>query len=106
MGKLRDVVVYFSAFACAAALAAPAWAANSVTERIAGANRISTAVNVGLHCFPSTAKHVYLARQDVFADALAAGALTDGPTLLVPRSGTAPVEVRQAVARMNPESVV
>ena len=106
MRKLRDVVVYFSAFACAAALAAPAWAANSVTERIAGANRISTAVNVGLHCFPSTAKHVYLARQDVFADALAAGALTDGPTLLVPRSGTAPVEVRQAVARMNPESVV
>lgn len=106
MRKIRDVVVYFSAFACAAALAAPAWAANSVTERIAGANRISTAVNVGLHCFPSTAKHVYLARQDVFADALAAGTLTDGPTLLVPRSGTAPAEVRQAVARMNPESVV
>ncbi len=62
----------------------PDEAAAATAERIAGASRVDTAVAISRAAFPDGAPTAYLARADVFADALAAGALTDGPILLVP----------------------
>nr|WP_229770061.1 cell wall-binding repeat-containing protein [Mobiluncus porci] len=47
-----------------------------------------------------------MARQDVFADALASGTLQDGPTLLVPKSGTVPAEVLAAIKQLAPQKVM
>ena len=49
---------------------------------------------------------MYLARKDVFADAVAAGSLTDGPVLLVPTCGAVPAIVVDEVARLSPSRVV
>ncbi len=73
-------------------------------KRIAGATRIETSVAISKTLFsPDEAPTVYLARQDVFADAVAAGSLTDGPVILVPTCGAVPsavkTEVRSARAR-------
>lgn len=46
--------------------------------RIYGANRIDTSIAIAKEAFPGQAQSVYLARMDVFADALAGGALTKG----------------------------
>ncbi len=79
------------------------------TDRIAGADRVETAVAISQHAFPhpfTTGGSVYVARMDVFADAVAAGTLTDGPILLVPSCGTAPSMVVQEVKRLSPARVV
>lgn len=78
-------------------------------ERIFGANRIETAIAISKHAFPqpfTTGGSVYVARKDVFADAVAAGTLTDGPILLAPSCGTAPSSVIAEVARLGPARVV
>ena len=74
--------------------------------RLAGSSRFDTAVEIARAGFPSTASKVYLARADGFADALAAGALTGGPILLVPSDGTVPAGVASEVKRLSPDSVV
>jgi Tol biopolymer transport system component/putative cell wall-binding protein len=79
------------------------------TSRLAGRDRIETAVLVSRRAFPrafTSGGSVYLARSDVFADAVAAGTLTDGPILLVPTCGTAPRSVVQETARLDPARVV
>lgn len=75
-------------------------------ERLAGGSRVETAVAVARAAFPSGARAVYLVRADVPADALAAGALTDGPVLLVPSCGALPPVVRDEIARVAPDQVV
>lgn len=75
-------------------------------ERLAGSSRIETAVAISQHQFPSTATTAYLARADEFADAVAAGVLTDGPILLVPSCGELPEAVRAEIARLDPQRVV
>ena len=82
----------------------PARAAEA--SRLAGATRVDTAVAISQAAFPLSADTVYLARADVFADALAAGALTDGPILLVPSCGEVPTEVAAEIARLEPLEVV
>lgn len=75
-------------------LAVPASAVRS--SRLSGQDRVQTSTNVAT----ATTQHryrVYLARADDSADALAAGALTDGPVLLVPRCGQVPDDVRAVV---------
>lgn len=75
--------------------------------RISGANRIETAVAISRHAFATrTAKTVYLARMDHFADALAGGGLTDGPVLLVPTTGPVPEVVLAEIRRVAPGHVV
>lgn len=81
-------------------------AAEADLVRLAGATRIDTSVEISEHRFPDGAERVFLARQDVFADALAAGTLTGGPTLLVPSCGTVPETVLDEVRRLEPEDVV
>ncbi|SOC58086.1 cell wall-binding repeat-containing protein [Ornithinimicrobium cerasi] len=88
----------------AAAQAAAAW------TRLAGESRYETAVRISQHRFatPSVdrAATVYLARGDVSADALAGGALTDGPVLLVRACGAVPGAVSTEIARLAPDRVV
>jgi putative cell wall-binding protein/Tol biopolymer transport system component len=92
------------------AAAAPAMAtATPTVSRLAGADRIGTAVKISQHAFPSaftTGGSVYLARMDVFADAVAAGTLTDGPVLLVPSCASVPQVVKDELTRLTPARVV
>lgn len=74
--------------------------------RLAGRDRMVTSTRISQERFPQGADVVYLARQDLFADAVAGGVLTDGPILLVPSCGTAPQEVRDEVDRVGPEVVI
>jgi zinc D-Ala-D-Ala carboxypeptidase len=87
-------------------LSPSAGAAERSTGRVAGADRIETAVRISQRAFPSGAEVAYLARSDVFADALAAGTLSDGPVLLVPRCGAVPDAVGTELARLSPAAVL
>nr|WP_269813260.1 cell wall-binding repeat-containing protein [Ornithinimicrobium sediminis] len=77
-------------------------------SRISGPDRYATSVAISQHQFsdPAAADSVYLARGDLFADALVAGSLTDGPVLLVPRCSGVPASVSAEIARLAPEEVV
>jgi putative cell wall-binding protein len=81
-------------------------AGGAPTGRLAGETRYDTAVAISAAAFPRGAAVVYLARGDAFPDALAAGALTDGPILLVPTCGALPAPVLAEVARLTPGTVV
>lgn len=84
---------------------APAPGALRATGRIAGADRITTAVAVSRRAFPDGAAVVYLARQDLNPDALVAGALSDGPVLLVPSCGALPAAVADEIRRLGAREV-
>jgi hypothetical protein len=75
------------------------------TARLSGARRIDTAVAISEYAYPNGAAEVFLARADVFADALTAGTITSGPVLLVHRCGPIPESVRAEVARLDPDVV-
>jgi hypothetical protein len=74
--------------------------------RLGGAGRIDTAVAVSRAAYPGAASTVYLAHAGGFPDALAAGALTDGPVLLVPDRLPVPDVVLEEIRRLTPSSVV
>jgi hypothetical protein len=99
-----------TAFAVTSAGATPAVATTAPTvSRLAGTDRIGTAVAISQHVFPTpfgSGGSVYLARMDVFADAMAAGTLTDGPVLLVPSCAGVPQVVKDEVTRLSPARVV
>ncbi len=76
-----------------------------VTDRLSGATRIETAVAISQYQFPNGAPTAYLARSDVFADAVAGGVLTDGPILLVPTCGAVPQIVLTEIARLGVDDV-
>ena len=76
-----------------------------IRDRIAGPERIATAVAVSQSAFPDGAAAAYLARADLFADALAAASLRDGPVLLVPSCGDLPPDVATELRRLDPERV-
>lgn len=73
--------------------------------RLAGPDRITTAVAISQRAFPEGASVVYLARQDLNPDALVAGALTDGPVLLVPACGALPPAVADEIRRLGAHQV-
>lgn len=99
-----------SASSEAPAQSGPAPAAGPVlsvpTSRVGGSSRYATAALIARRAFPSRAATVYLARSDDHADAIAAGALTDGPVLLVPRCGAVPKVVLDEIRRLDPVEVV
>jgi hypothetical protein len=76
-----------------------------LSSRFAGPTRIDTAVEISRAEFPRGADEVYLVRQDDFPDALAAGAMTRGPILLVPRCGPLPQVVALEIDRIDPVRV-
>lgn len=75
------------------------------TSRLAGPDRITTAVAVSQAQFPGGADTVYLARADDFADALSGGTLTAGPILLVPSCGELPAAVADEIVRVGATTV-
>lgn len=75
------------------------------TGRLGGPGRIDTAVEISQHVAPNGADDVYLARADVFADAVAGGSLSGGPILLVPRTGPVPQTVLDEIDRVDPDTV-
>ena len=108
-GSRRRMVSILGVGALVATLLAvlpPAAEAQGRGLRLAGDDRILTAIEVSEHGFPNGAASVYLARADNFPDALAAGALTDGPILLVPRTGRVPSRVLTEISRLDPTEVV
>ena len=80
-------------------------AGNRATDRLGGATRFHTSVEIGKRQFGSPDR-VYLARSDQFIDAVAGGTLTDGPILLVPNCGDVPQVVRDAIIEFGPDEVV
>ena len=82
-------------------------AAASALSRLAGSDRYATPVAIRAHRFPDPAAvtEVYLARGDVFADALTAGSVVKGPVLLVPSCSGVPATVAAEIARLDPERV-
>lgn len=79
-----------------------------VADRLAGANRFLTSVEVSKDTFPSTAPVVYLASGASFPDGLSAGpaaAQAGGPVLLTP-SRSVPQEVLAEIRRLQPREIV
>ena len=101
-----DAPVYEDVTAWAGPVVADGTATVLPTSRLSGADRYTTAVAISKRAFPTGAPVVYLARADGYADALAGGALTDGPVLLVPRCGTVPAPVLAEVRRLVPSQVI
>ncbi|MDO5672730.1 MAG: cell wall-binding repeat-containing protein [Actinomycetaceae bacterium] len=101
--------------------AATQMAAGYTQGRFYGQDRYETAVEIALNAFPANpgtdpvtgapragADAIYIARGDVFADAVAAGTLKDGPVLLLP-PGTRdnlPPKVVQYLAALRPKGVM
>lgn len=77
------------------------------TGRIAGENRQETAALIAQRAFPGGAARVYLTRGTVGPDAVAAGSLRDGPTLLLSTTGTTvPAVTAATIEALAPAAVV
>ncbi|GMA38632.1 cell wall-binding repeat-containing protein [Mobilicoccus caccae] len=75
--------------------------------RLAGANRYETSVQISRRAYsPTTASTVYLVGGNKLDEALAGAALTDGPVLLVPTTGTVPASVLAEIRRLTPGRVI
>jgi len=76
-------------------------------ERLSGADRFSTAVEISQRAFPAGATTVFVASGRTFPDALAAGpaAGTVGGALLLTEPGSLPTVVRDEIARLNPDTI-
>lgn len=75
------------------------------TARLAGTNRFDTAIAISQAAFPGGAEVVYLANGGTLVDAVAGGALTDGPVLLV-STCSVPDGVAAEIERLSPGHVV
>lgn len=107
LGPGRVAALGGTAAVCDALLADVAADAGAQEQRIAGVDRIGTAAAIARYQFgEGGAATVYLARADEFADAVAGGALTDGPILLVPSCGDLPDVVADVIRELDPDSVV
>lgn len=75
-------------------------------NRLDGAGRTETSVLISQREFnPGEAATVYLARNDVFADAAVGGILTDGPILVVPSCSDVPEVVQREIDRLDVDVV-
>jgi hypothetical protein len=75
------------------------------TGRVAGPDRIGTAIAIAQRAFPAGAAVAYLANADTTVDAVAGGTLTDGPILVVPACAL-PDAVADELARLAPGEVL
>jgi hypothetical protein len=105
----RTAPVLLMALALVAAVAAlPALAqgvGSAITGRLAGDDRIGTAVAISQRAFPDGAPAAYLANAGTVVDAVAGGSLTDGPILLVPQCEL-PDAVAAELERLAPQEVL
>lgn len=67
-----------------------------------GGTRFETAIAISQRAFSGGAAEVFLARTDQFADAVAGGSLTSGPTLLVDSCNLVPAAIQDEVRRLAP----
>lgn len=108
--RSMGIVLSLALVGSVAIIASQVAMAGSITTReggrISGADRISTAVAISNQAFPQGASTVFIATADGFADALAAGSLTDGPVLLVPQCGELPIVVANEIDRLDPQRVL
>ena len=114
--RLAYLAVAFAVFALTTIIArdvaeprAPSIAAAQTERtgsRLAGRDRIETAIAISQAAFPDGAAAVYLSAKDVNPDALAAGSLDDGPILLVPPCGPLPGRVIDEIERVGAQDVV
>jgi YVTN family beta-propeller protein len=76
-------------------------------ERLSGADRFATGVEISQRAFPSGTSTVFVASGRTFPDALAAGpaAGTLGAALLLTEPGSLPTVVRDEIARLNPDTI-
>lgn len=81
---------------------------DATVQRIAGANRYETAVEISKTAFSSGAGMVFVAAGDAFADALPGGisaSLGGGPVLLVEQDSV-PAVTAAEIARLGPSEIV
>lgn len=83
----------------------PAPAEEVLPRRLSGGDRVATSVAIASR-FVGKPAAVYLARSDVYADALAAGSLPDGPVVLVNATHGAQNQVRGYINAAQPGKVV
>ncbi len=78
------------------------------TERLSGADRFETSVEVSKSAFPDGADTVFIATGFGFADALSAApaAAVEGAPLLLTRQNALPTSIRNELIRLNPTTVV
>ena len=91
---------------CEPMLEAAAAATGTTTDRIGGETRFHTSAEIARTAFDGSTDRVYLARSDMFIDAVAGGTLTDGPILLVPQCGDVPDVIEAAIDEFDPDTVV
>lgn len=105
LGAQEVIALGGSGAVCAETLRSAA--AGRATDRIAGEGRYDTAALISERAFQGqTDGPVYLANGTAYADAIAAGSLTDGPVLLVRPDGSYPRSVLVELARlMSPLAV-
>ena len=84
-----------------------AYAISGVVERVAGADRYSTAVAISQWTYPSGAPSVYLATSGTFVDALAgiSVALKDNAPILLVGDDLTPI-VRDEIERLGASNIV
>lgn len=78
---------------------------NRQRDRYSGADRIETAVVIANHVFPNGAKQIIIAVDNVYADAVTAGVISDVALLLLPKEYGAD-KVYAAVAKLHPEIIM
>ncbi len=76
-----------------------------LSGRLAGIDRIGTAIAISEHQFPNGSQEAYLANAEKSSDAVAGGVLTGGPILLVPECGPLPPAVAAELERLAPERI-
>lgn len=84
-------------------------ARNRERNRIGGADRFETSAMIATTAWRPEAvspDRVYLARSDLFVDAVTGGTLPDGPIVLVPQCGDIPTSVRTAIDELDPGAVI
>lgn len=76
-------------------------------RRLAGPDREATSAAIATWAYPVGSRRVYLVNRDTgFSVALPAGAMQDGPTMLVPGQGEPPDAVRAALDDLDPQELV
>lgn len=83
-------------------------AAGRPVDRLAGSDRYAASVAIARYQFPDGGQTVYLARGDIYSDAVTGGVLTDGPVVFVnaARCGVLPESVQTYLQQTQPPNVV
>lgn len=103
---LRPVAAVVTAMVFVTLLSARPATAETVGQRVEGADDSATSVALSARGFPAGADVTYLASEESLAVVPTAGSLRAGPILIVPACGDAPDSVVAEVDRLDPEHVI